>query len=126
MVALGYFIAPLLASFAVAVPTPDAQGKPSCLTDDQSNKIISNWLRVWSAGGLSSLADLSRIVTKDINHLDGTFGPTKVGIDALYKETQYQDPYVKNNKQTHVTSFHVCDRIALRWKYSAVTTGYQG
>lgn len=97
----------------------------SCLTDTEANTIATNWLHIWGTNAVSSLSDLTGVLSSDIASYDETFGDPTFGIEALFEEVTAPGNFTTTNvKQFPLFVIHSCDQIATRWQYTGVTTGY--
>lgn len=116
-----------LANLAFANPTwPVGTGpqKP-CLTDAESLSIATAWEAVWDTGAITAITQLESIVTPGIQNLDETSGLID-GIQALFDTITAPGNYTTTNtKQVPLFLIHSCDQIAVRWEYTAITTGYE-
>lgn len=99
---------------------------PSCLTDAEALDISTRWLSIFSSNNnITSIAQLGKIVAKNITSADDTFGPPTQGIDSLYADISPSGPNPVNNVlQTPLFLLHSCNQIGLRWQYTGTTTGY--
>lgn len=116
MVSLSSLLLILLASTALA-------NNPDCLSDKEANTFAKKWLSIWCTGYLTKVSQLDSLVTKGVRSYDGTYGQATIGIDALFASATYVDPLVTNVVQVPEWVFHDCDQIAVRWSYTAVSTG---
>jgi hypothetical protein len=124
MVAIQSLFVSLIAATAIANPTLRTRDEhKKCLSEHEAEKFATVWLRFWSTGGVKTKADLTPYVTKNIVNADYAFGPPNVGIDALFAATTYVDPLITAVVQTPLDVFNTCDKIAVRWGYTAKSTG---
>lgn len=124
MVSFSSLLVTLLASTVLALPgAPTNKDGCECLSDQEAYSLAKRWLAIWGTGYLTKESQLNSLVTKDVLNFDGTYGAANVGIDALYAAATYVDPLVTNVLQVPEWVFHSCDQIAVRWSYTAVSTG---
>jgi len=116
----------LIVSTAVAIPGKEKSEKGKCLRDSEANDLAKKWLSIWSTGGVTSKAQLATIVTSNIANYDEAYGGPNLGIDALWDTITAPGNYTTDDiKQFPLFTFHSCDQIAVRWGYTAVTTGFE-
>lgn len=116
MVSFSSLLVVLLASTALG-------HDPDCLSDREANSFAKKWLSIWGTGYLTKVSQLNSLVTKNVHSYDGTYGQATVGIDALFAAATFVDPLVTNVLQVPEFVFHDCDEIAVRWSYTALSTG---
>src|SRR5437016_7551285 len=120
----------LLSSSAAAAWGPWSGPKYPCLTDAEALDIATRWLHLWdiTAAGQSvvtSLSDLTSILSSNITSYDETFPPPIVGIQAFYDTVTAPSNYTTTNvTQAPLFAIHSCDQIATRWIETAYSTGY--
>jgi hypothetical protein len=121
----------LYASVAVAWGTWGTWGPPKypCLTDAEALDIAARWLHLWdvTATGQSvvtSLSDLTSILSPNIMSVDETYPPPTVGIQAFNETVTAPGNTTTDVKQVPLFAIHSCDQIATRWIETAYSTGY--
>jgi hypothetical protein len=114
----------LLPSLTIAHP-PHPEGPP-CLTTSEANYLATAWLHIWDTNAVSSLADLTPILSSDIASYDESYGGPTLGIDALLAELTAPGNYTTTDiSQFPLFVIHSCDQVVTRWGYTALTTGYE-
>jgi hypothetical protein len=98
--------------------------------DAEALDIATRWLHLWdvTAAGqsvVSSLSDLTSILSPNITSYDETYPPPIVGIQAFYETVTAPGNYTTTDvKQVPLFAIHSCDQIATRWIETAYSTGY--
>lgn len=103
-----------------------AKQEDKCLSDNEADTIATNWLKIWSAGGVTTKAALLKVVSPDIANYDETFGAPNLGVDELYAVLTASGNFTTEDvHQFPLFTFHSCDQIAVRWGYTAKSTGFE-
>lgn len=120
------FFSTISVALLTLTSTISAKPAPACLSDKEADTIATNWLKIWSAGGVTTKAALLKVVSPNIANYDETYGVPNLGIDELYATLTYPGPYTTSDtQQTPLFTFHSCDQIAVRWSYTAKSTGFE-
>lgn len=122
-------LAALLPAFTHATPWgpwhPSPPGPP-CLSDAEALDIATRYEDVFNANAITSLSQLTSIVSSNIAHLDENFDESTVGIEAFYESLVAPGNYTTTDAVESVLFLiHSCDQIAVRWQENAITTGYE-
>jgi hypothetical protein len=112
---------------ALLLPIASAKHpKHPCLTSTEANDLATAWLHLWDTNAVSSLSDLTPILSPNITSYDEAYGGPIVGIEAFLETVTAPGNYTTTDvKQFPLFVFHSCDQIATRWGYTALTTGYE-
>jgi len=119
-----------LSSFSVALLTLTstivAKSPPACLSDKEADTIATNWLKLWSVGGVSTLSALAEVVTSDIENYDYSYGDPNIGIQSLYETLTATGNFTTSDvQQFPLFTIHSCDQVVTRWGYTAKSTGFE-
>ena len=116
----------VLFSFVTHATTRMPAPKWRCLSDEEANDFAKGWLHLWDSNAVSSLSDLTGILSPSITSYDEAFGGPIVGIQAFLEAVTAPGNYTTTDvKQFPLFVLHSCDQIATRWGYTAITTGYE-
>lgn len=103
----------------------------NCLTDGQALDIATRYLSRYNSGAVTSLSDLTGIITPNFTSYDETGTgpysnePATVGIEAFFQSLTASGPNSFGNAvQYPLFVLHDCSNISYRWKFEAWSTGY--
>ena len=115
----------LYTSAATAIAWGPWAPKDNCLSDAEALSIAAKWLHIWDTNAITSLSDLTSIVTPNVTSVDWTYPPPTYGVQELFDTITAPGNYSTTDvKQTPLFAFHSCDTIATRWIETAYSTGY--
>lgn len=104
----------------------------NCLTNTEALSIASRYLSTYNTGAVTALSDLSSIVAENFTSYDETgTGPYQSGPATDSREAFYESLTANtgpssftNATQSVLFALHDCERVAYRWMFEAVSTGY--
>lgn len=102
-----------------------------CLTDEQAQDLASRYVSRYNTGAVTTLADLTGIVTTDFTSYDETAiggysnQPATQGIQEFFDSLTASGPSSFTNAvQYPLFVLHDCNTISYRWQFEAYSTGY--
>ena len=101
----------LFTSFAIA--------QPKCLTDQEANHLATAWLHLWDTNAVSSMADLTPILSPNIASYDYSYGPPTVGIKEFLAAVT-----ARENPSEHISLVLLLRRMS-RMMAASCLTEYQ-
>ena len=126
-----YSLLPILSLFLPVFtyahpPHPSPPGPP-CLTDAEAFDLATRFEAIYdSNANITSVSQLTSLLSPNIYHLDESYGAPTVGIQAFFDDLTAPGNYTTTDVVVTVLfDFHSCDQIAVRWEEKGVTTGYE-
>jgi len=102
-----------------------------CLTESQAADIASYYVSRYNTGAVTTLADLTGIVTTDFTSYDETATggysnePATSGIDEFFASLTASGPSSSTNAvQYPLFVLNDCNTISYRWQFEGISTGY--
>lgn len=122
-----FFLTPLLTLVLLSLTSAHAPRPiPHCLSQAEATSLATAWLHLWDTNAVSSLSDLTPILSPNIISYDEAYGGPIVGISAFLTAVTAPGNYTTTDvKQFPLFVLHSCDQVMARWGYTAITAGFE-